>query len=94
MATHPSVQIRAQQELGNVVGTDRLPTLKDRDQKRLPYIEAIYREVLRWMPPLPMTTPHVAQVEDDWKGWKIPKGVYFCSFHVRFVGLEKVHFHL
>jgi cytochrome P450 len=47
----PRVQKRAQAELDLVVGRDRLPTFDDRP--RLPYIEAICREVLRWQ----MTTP-------------------------------------
>lgn len=42
----PHVQKRAQAELDLVVGRDRLPTFDDRP--RLPYIEAICREVLRW----------------------------------------------
>jgi len=47
----PHVQKRAQAELDVVVGRDRLPTLDDRP--RLPYIEAICSELLRWQ----MATP-------------------------------------
>lgn len=42
----PHVQKRAQAELDLVVGRDRLPTFDDRP--RLPYIEAICKEVVRW----------------------------------------------
>ena len=59
MAINPEVQRKAKEELDRVVGTDRLPTIQDRES--LPYIEAIYREVFRWTPPLPMTVPHVSE---------------------------------
>ena len=39
---------RVQDELDEVVGRGRLPTLADRP--RLPYLEATVREALRWRP--------------------------------------------
>ena len=51
LVLYPQVQKRAQAELDLVVGRDRLPTFNDRP--RLPYIEAICRELLRWQ----MVTP-------------------------------------
>lgn len=48
---HPEVQARAQAEIDSVVGTERLPTLQDRDQ--LPYVVAVVKEALRWFPPAP-----------------------------------------
>ena len=47
----PSVQNRAQAELDAVVGRDRLPTFDDKP--RLPYIEALCKELMRWN----MSTP-------------------------------------
>ena len=46
MALYPEVQKRAQEEIDHVIGTDRLPTLADKD--KLPYINAVVKEVLRW----------------------------------------------
>jgi hypothetical protein len=46
LVLYPHVQKRAQAELDLVVGRDRLPTFDDRP--RLPYIEAICKEVVRW----------------------------------------------
>ena len=46
MTTHPEVQRKAQAEIDRVVGNDRFPTLDD--QARLPYVDAVAREVLRW----------------------------------------------
>jgi cytochrome P450 len=43
---HPEVLLKAREEVDRVVGTERLPTLADRD--KLVYIDAIVKEILRW----------------------------------------------
>ena len=50
----PQVQRRAQAELDVVIGRDRLPTFDDRP--RLPYIEALCKELMRWKMATPMGT--------------------------------------
>ena len=55
MCLHPRVQVRAQQELEAVVGTERLPMLTDRQD--LPYLNACLKEVLRWHPVAPLGVP-------------------------------------
>ena len=50
----PQVQRRAQAELDAVVGRDRLPTFNDRP--RLPYIEALCKELMRWQMVAPIGT--------------------------------------
>ncbi|KAF8959259.1 cytochrome P450 [Flammula alnicola] len=72
MAIHPEVQKKAQEEIDRVVGSARLPDFGDRPS--LPYTEAIYREVLRWRPPLPLGVPHCLSEDDYYKGYFIPKG--------------------
>lgn len=52
MALHPDVQRKAQVQLDEVVGTDRLPEFSDLDS--LPYIDAIVKELMRWKPVLPL----------------------------------------
>ena len=52
MALYPEVQRKAQAEVDAVVGTDRLPDINDRD--RLPYVNATYLELLRWLPVAPV----------------------------------------
>lgn len=52
MVLHPEAQKAAQEELGRVIGSGRLPTFQDRD--RLPYIEALVKEVYRWNPVAPL----------------------------------------
>ncbi|CAE6448120.1 unnamed protein product, partial [Rhizoctonia solani] len=74
MALHPEVQKRAQTEITQVIGDDRLPKYDDRSS--LPYIEAVYREVLRWHAVLPAGLPHLSVATDDveFRGMRIPKG--------------------
>ncbi|KAF8872236.1 cytochrome P450 [Infundibulicybe gibba] len=72
MATHPDVQQQAQDELDAVIGSDRLPNLGDRSL--LLYVEAIYREVMRWRPVVPLGVPHTSIEDDIYKGFFIPKG--------------------
>lgn len=77
MTTHPEIQMKAQAELDRVVGTDRLPSYADRAS--LPYIEAIYRELLRWRPPLNMGIPHSSTKDDIYEGYFIPEGTVVMS---------------
>jgi len=71
MAVNPGVQERAQREIDRIVGVDRLPDFSDR--ATMPYIEAIYREVLRCRPPLQIGIPHCVTEDDHYKGFFIPK---------------------
>jgi cytochrome P450 len=81
MAKFPDIQKKAQAEIFRVIGSSRLPTYDDRAS--LPYIEALYREVLRWKPPVPLNTAHVTTEADIYNGLHIPKGSTFSgSLHV------------
>lgn len=72
MAVNPEVQLKAQAEIDQVVGAGRLPNLSDRES--MPYVEAVYREVMRWKPPLPIAAPHYLKEDDLYKGYFLPKG--------------------
>ncbi|KAF5360049.1 hypothetical protein D9758_007624 [Tetrapyrgos nigripes] len=90
MALNPHVQHKAQEEIDQILGNDRLPNFEDRPS--LPYIEAIYREVLRWCPIIPLCEsslcfklihrqltlipglPHYSTEDDVYNGYYIPKG--------------------
>lgn len=71
MTMYPDVQKRAHEEIDAVVGRDRLPTFSDMD--RLPFIQAIIRETLRWNPVSPISSPHRTMEDDYYNGWYIPK---------------------
>ncbi|KAL0563214.1 cytochrome p450, partial [Marasmius crinis-equi] len=58
MVLHQDAQKKAQAEIDRVVGHERLPGLSDRES--LPYVEALYKEVLRYRPVTPLGIPHAA----------------------------------
>jgi cytochrome P450 len=72
MAVHTDIQKKAQSEIDTVIGTHRLPEFEDRPS--LPFVEALYREVLRWKPVLPLGVAHAASADDIYNGYFIPKG--------------------
>lgn len=73
MILYPEVQIKAQEEIDRVVGDSRLPDFSDRE--RLPYVEAVYLETLRWQPTVPLTLPHATSTSDVYNGYYISKGI-------------------
>ncbi|TCD64999.1 hypothetical protein EIP91_003367 [Steccherinum ochraceum] len=70
--SHPDIQARAHEELDRVVGRDRWPTADD--EKNLPYIRAIIKEVQRVHAPFWMATPHCSSEDFVYQGQYIPKG--------------------
>ncbi|KAI0291062.1 cytochrome P450, partial [Multifurca ochricompacta] len=48
----PDIQKRVQDELDAVTGRERLPTFEDRP--KLPFVEAVCKETLRWRPVTPL----------------------------------------
>ncbi|KAF5684660.1 oxidoreductase [Fusarium denticulatum] len=72
MTFFPEAQKKAQYEVDEVIGNERLPTLSDR--QRLPYVNALVKEVLRWHPVGPMCLPHTSSQDDVINGHLIPKG--------------------
>ena len=74
MVLHPRVQAKARHCLDAVVGRDRLPTFADRP--RLPYIDRIVQETLRWCPVSPVGVPHRSIKDDVYDGYFIPAGSF------------------
>lgn len=48
----PEAQKKAQDELDAVTGQERLPTFEDRP--RLPFVDALCKEIMRWRPVSPL----------------------------------------
>jgi len=71
VAHNPAVMRAAQVQLDAVCG-ERPPTFDDRN--KLPYIEALIKEVMRWRPGVPMGVPHSASEDFEYQGYVIPKG--------------------
>ena len=70
-AKHPDVVAKARAEIHAVIGKDRLPQLEDRPA--LPYLEAVYREVMRFYPVFPFAIRRVME-DDVYDGHLIPRG--------------------
>ncbi|KAI0027158.1 cytochrome P450 [Vararia minispora EC-137] len=72
LVMYPDVQHKAQEEVDCVIGSERLPTLADRDN--LPYINAMAKELFRWSPTVPMSIPHRLTEDDIYNNHFLPKG--------------------
>lgn len=72
MMLRPEIQRKAQVQLDNVVGPNRLPQFSDRQY--LTYIDCIIWEVLRWKPNTPIGLAHFSVKDDVYEGNLIPKG--------------------
>ncbi|RPD77561.1 cytochrome P450 [Lentinus tigrinus ALCF2SS1-7] len=72
MSLYPDVQKLAQAELDSVVGRSRMPEPEDRD--RLPYVDALVKETLRWYPAVPMGVARRVMENDEYNGYLIPGG--------------------
>ncbi|KAJ7811371.1 cytochrome P450 [Mycena leptocephala] len=70
-------QQKAQSEIDTVIGIHRLPEFEDRPS--LPFVEALYREVMRWKPVTPLGMAHAASADDIYNGYFIPKGSHFAE---------------
>ncbi|KAF5363832.1 hypothetical protein D9756_001140 [Leucocoprinus leucothites] len=80
MTCYPEIQKRAQRELDEVVGKDRLPSHSD--EPYLPYLTAIVKETFRWQSIVPGGVPHTSTAADVYKGYCIPSGstVFFNTW--------------
>ena len=63
---------KAQKELDEIVGHERLPDFDDLE--RLPYLQAVVEENFRWRHIVPSGIPHATTQEDHYNGYRIPKG--------------------
>ncbi|KAL3870432.1 hypothetical protein ACJMK2_038500 [Sinanodonta woodiana] len=63
---------RMYEEIVDVVGLERSPSLKDRPN--MPYTEAVILEALRYNTHVPLGLPHGAMEDVEFEGYKIPKG--------------------
>jgi cytochrome P450 len=72
MILFPDASKKAQEEIDQVVGSDRLPGWDD--SENLPYVRALVKEVLRWRAVNKFGMTHMLS-EDDWyEGYFLPKG--------------------
>jgi cytochrome P450 len=89
ISVFPEVQEKARDEIDRVVGPYRLPGFEDRE--RLPYINATVKEVLRWYPITPLGLPHVADEDDEYRGYIIPKAAIVIPVVAQFMRDPKTY---
>jgi len=69
---HPEVLMKARKEIDSVIRPGHLPDFEDEDS--LPYITAIVKETLRWRDVTPIAVPHLLDVDDEYRGYRLPAG--------------------
>jgi cytochrome P450 len=67
---HPDITKKAQDELDDVVGHERV--LDERDIPQLKYLQAVVKETLRLHPPAPLLLPHESTEACEVGGYHIP----------------------
>ena len=71
MAKNPELQQKLQEEIGQVTGNSRLPSLSDRGQ--MPYADAVVHELLRMTSVAPLGLPHKTTADLRFHGYNIKK---------------------
>lgn len=72
LLNNPEVLQKVQEEIDNVIGTDRL--IEETDLPNLPYLRCIISETMRMYPLVPMLVPHESREECTVGGYRIPAG--------------------
>ncbi|XP_066452324.1 cytochrome P450 2D17-like [Eleutherodactylus coqui] len=72
MILYPNVQSKVQEEIDQVIGSERQPTMGDVLQ--MPYTNAVIHEVQRCGDIIPLALPHMTYRDMEIKGYCIPKG--------------------
>ncbi|KAJ8029291.1 Cytochrome P450 2J6 [Holothuria leucospilota] len=88
LLNNPEVEVKVRAQLDEVVGRNRMPRYSDRP--KLPLVEAIISESLRLGTVSALSLPHVAAIDSELHGYKIPKGtIIIPNFHVLFTDEKK-----
>ncbi|CAI0409772.1 unnamed protein product [Linum tenue] len=69
---NPKALTKLKEELDQTIGKEN--HLNESDIPRLPYLQAVIKEIFRLHPPLPLLLPHKAGVDVEIDGFTVPKG--------------------
>ncbi|KAL3850911.1 hypothetical protein ACJIZ3_012793 [Penstemon smallii] len=68
---NPEKMSKAKDELKNVIGDNN--QIEEADISRLPYLQAVIKEILRYQPVGPLLVPHKSEHDVEINGYTIPK---------------------
>ncbi|CAA7261125.1 unnamed protein product [Cyclocybe aegerita] len=89
LLSRPDVLEKAQTEIDSVIKPGHLPEFED--EPSLPYVTAIVKESLRWFAVAPTAIPHLLEVEDEYKGYRLPAGSIVMGNSWAMLNDEKVY---
>ncbi|XP_044161169.1 cytochrome P450 2C5-like [Bufo gargarizans] len=69
---HPDVEERIHQEIDQVIGRNRAPSIEDRSH--MPYMDAVIHEIQRFIDLIPLGLPHKVTRDLMFRDFFIPKG--------------------
>ncbi|XP_068927481.1 cytochrome P450 2C23-like isoform X1 [Petaurus breviceps papuanus] len=69
---HPEVQAKIHEEIDRVIGHNRVPSIKVRQD--MPYMDAVVHEVQRFIDLLPLNLPHAVNWDIHFQQYVLPKG--------------------
>jgi cytochrome P450 len=74
LVAYPQILPILQAELDAIlpISDGRSPTLSDREKGKLPYLNALITETLRWRPATPFGIPHATSEADTYNGFYVP----------------------
>ncbi|XP_067831053.1 cytochrome P450 2C31-like isoform X3 [Heptranchias perlo] len=68
----PQIQEKINQEIDEVIGSCRRPTIEDR--AKMPYTDAVIHEIQRYVDISPIGLPHMVTTDIEFRGYLIPEG--------------------
>ncbi|XP_002120711.5 cytochrome P450 2U1-like [Ciona intestinalis] len=71
---HPEEQNKLRKEIFDVIGREKIPSMKDKAQ--MPYTCAFMQELFRFRTLAPLGVPHKITNDVQVEGWSIPKGTW------------------
>ncbi|OCT83135.1 cytochrome P450 2D17 [Xenopus laevis] len=77
MLLYPNVQRKVHEEIDQVIGRTRKPTMADVLQ--MPYTNAVIHEIQRYADIIPLSVPHMTYRDTHIQGFFIPKGVLIMT---------------
>ncbi|XP_072007166.1 cytochrome P450 2C20-like [Engystomops pustulosus] len=78
ISNYPNVQVKVQQEIDEVTGSQRSPGIMDRAQ--MPYTNAVIHEMQRVLDLAPVAHYHAVTKDTQFRGYTLPKGTTVIPF--------------